>query len=785
MAVVRAACYFGGGFMRSVSSSKPVWAGAAVCLIVLSLRASADLDVGVPAGSPIEWIDNIPSVTTDSYRGSIPQKASGGGETTVMPSQAKVPPANSVFSYVKVITWDLPSHLHWYGRPPRAPESKEIPTGNSVKIQIRYPPDLPSDLFWLASVGFIRKAIHPAELNDAETVQYLIFIGEASLAAADAAKSQPSMADYVREVTDAVSPISDEPPSFDKSKNEYENMMIRLTFEDLVTEYPFSLNQRFAARIAQLGDDPVPYVIRAAGSRHPFLMRNAVHALGRYGSKEALDTLRSIYLTNKDKDKVVRNRALEALARRRDTGIVEDLVKRLRSGDRYFRPYAAWALGMIGDPSAVPHLHGLLQANENIADPASFDAATSAIIALGRLRCGGNDKVVTYLDRLRAAYMARTIEDPQPALRPDLPVPPNTRRDTAVQLLAIALAASRPDRHARELYALIEASKKAPDPDPPSPYFKARYARGMLRSFKPMTVNFLIDTLPICPEGKDYLKQIALDAKEDETVRALALFRLATSTYEKLDEFYRDLADFDKQPATIVEVALQALVRSNRKMAGEAAKALVTRYLGGPVARAPQAPGGAPAPAPAQAPAVSVSEQHKKYVIAVAIKTLGSLGENDVGQLISLLQREAPIRMQERARREAPPPPPSPQPAGVPGGLSQTEFSSPNSLLEHILIELGRTGEPRALTALMDHLRLERNDARAEACLAIGAFGADKRAAEALVKALEDGDGWVRYMAYRTLKQLSNHDFFCDWIYAPERDRAFPLMQWQEWLRGR
>lgn len=767
--------------MRAVASSKLARAGAAVCSFLLSLQVSADLDVGIPAGSPIEWIDNIPSVAPDSYRGSIPKKAAGGRETTVMPPQAKLPPANSVFSYVKVITWDLPTHLRWHGQPPRAPEAKNIPTGNSVQIQIRYPPELPSDLFWLASVGFIRKAIHPAELNDAEIVQYLIFLGEASLAAADAAQSQPSMADYVREVAAAVTPIPEEPPAFDKSKNEYENMMIRLTFEDLVTEYPFSLNQRFAARIAQLGDEPVPYVIRAAGSKHPFLMRNAVYALGRYGSKEALDTLRSLYLANKDKDRVVRNRALEALARRRDTGIVDDLVQRLRGGDRYFKPYAAWALGMIGAPSAAPHLHSLLQANENIADPASFDAATSAMIALGRLRCGGNDKIVAYLDRLRAAYMARTIEDPQPALRPDLPVPPNTRRDTAVQLLTIALAASRPDKHARELYALIEASKSAPDPDPPNPHFKARYARGMLRAFKPMAVNFLIDTLPICPEGKEYLKKIVVDSKEDETVRALALFRLATSTYDKVDEFYRDLADFDKQPAAIVEVALQALARSNRKLAGEAAKALVAKYLGGAAPAVPQPAGGAPVPAQ-PAPA---SQQHRKYVVAVAIKTLGALGENNAAQLISLLQREAPVRLQERAKREAPPPPPSPQAAGVAGGLSQTEFSSPNGLLENILIELGRTGDPKALAALVDHLRQEKNDARAEACLAIGAFSDERRAAEALVKALEDGDGWVRYMAYRTLKQLSGHDFFCDWIYAPEPDRAFPLLQWQEWLRGR
>ncbi|HLG43177.1 MAG TPA: HEAT repeat domain-containing protein, partial [Planctomycetota bacterium] len=567
--------------MRSVAPVRLFALSGALCAILVS-SASADLDVGLPAGSPIEWIDNIPSVAPDSYRGSIPKRAGDKGETTVIPAQAKVPPANSVFSYVKVITFDLPSHLQWHGQAPKGPSSKDIPTGNSVKIKIKYPPELPIDLFWLASVGFIRKAIHPAELNDAEIIQYLIFLGEASLAAADAGKGQPSMAEYVKEVTESVSGIPDEPPAFDRSKNDYENLMIRLTFEDLVTEYPFSLSQRFAARISQLGDEPVSYVIRAANSSHPFLKRNAVYQLGRYRSKEAIDTLRSIYLLNKDKDKVVRNRALEALARMRDTAIVEDLVKRVKGGDRLVKPYAAWALGMIGDASAAPHLANLLRACENIAEPESFDGATSSTIALGRLRCGGDDKTIAYLERLKAGFASRAVEDPQPALKPDMPVPPNTRRDTMVQLLTIALAASRPDKYAKELYRLIEASKSAPDPEAANPYFKSRYARGMLRLFKPMTVNFLIDTLPVCPEGKDFLKQIALDPKEDETVRAYALFRMASSTYDKQDEFYRELVDFDKHPAVIVEVALQALLRANRKMASDSAKGLVAKYLSGP-----------------------------------------------------------------------------------------------------------------------------------------------------------------------------------------------------------
>ncbi len=766
------------GFMRSVASVRLFALSAALCAILVVSTASADLDVGLPAGSPIEWIDNIPSVAPDSYRGSIPKRAGDKGETTVIPAQAKVPPANSVFSYVKVITFDLPSHLQWHGQAPKGPSSKDIPTGNSVKIKIKYPPELPMDLFWLASVGFIRKAIHPAELNDAEIIQYLIFLGEASLAAADAGKGQPSMAEYVKEVTESVSGIPEEPPAFDRSKNDYENLMIRLTFEDLVTEYPFSLNQRFAARISQLGDEPVSYVIRAANSSHPFLKRNAVYQLGRYRSKEAIDTLRSLYLTNKDKDKVVRNRALEALARMRDTGIVEDLVKRVKSGDRLVKPYAAWALGMIGDVSAAPPLANLLRACENIAEPESFDGATSSTIALGRLRCGGDDKTIAYLERLKAGFASRAVEDPQPALKPDMPVPPNTRRDTMVQLLTIALAASRPDKYAKELYRLIEASKSAPDPDAPNPYFKSRYARGMLRLFKPMTVNFLIDTLPVCPEGKDYLKQIALDAKEDETVRAYALFRMASSTYDKQDEFYKELVDFDKQPAVIVEVALQALLRANRKMASDTAKGLVTKYLSGVVARPPQVPGRIPVPA--QTP--TVSDEHKKHVIAVAIKILGSLGENDVAQLVQLLQREAPLRAAEKARREAPPPPPAPgQPWGVPGGLSSNEFSAPNGLLEHVLIELGRAGGARAVDALAAHLRDAKNDARAEACLALGGIPCGRTAA-ALVKALEDAEGWVRFMAYRTLKQLSDQDFFCDWIYADEKDRGFPLMQWQSWL---
>lgn len=748
--------------------------------VLLFLTSTPDLDVAIPAGSPLEWIDNIPSVTPDSYRGSIPRKADKDSGTVVVPEESKKPEATNIFNYVKVITWDLPGHLRWYGEMPRKPDEKTVSTGGGIKITIEYPPQVPPDLFWLASATFLRKLLHPAELNDAETIQYLIYLGEPSLMASDAAKPQPGAKEFCEAVNAAVTPLPQNPPSFDKAKGDYENMMIRLTFEDLVTDFPFSLEQRFCARIGRLGDEPLEYVIRAAKNTHAFLRRNAVFQLGRYTSAQATEELRKIYLSNKDEDPVVRNRALEALAKRRDVEIVPELIRRVK-GDRHFRPTAIYALGLIGSPDGVKAVYEHLRQNAE-----DFDTLTSAIIALGRMRASDNDAVVRSLESLAKSIASKNIPDPQATLKPDLADPPNTRRTTIQQLVAIALANLKPEVHAKAVYEMIEASKKAQPPtDPRAGIFGSRYAKGILREINPMAVNFLLDTLPKLDKGKDYLMEIVKDTNEDESARSYAMFKLATATYDAVDEFVKPYLDIEKNPAPLVENALQAIFRSNRKTAVESAKAIVAKFLSSPA----PTPGRVARPMPGQAPrAGQPFTAHQRFVTALCLKILGSLRETDPKTLAEVIKKEVPRRVEQKKADDAaknPPPPPPGQakpPFNPAAGLWQMEFNAPDYLLEYALIELGRLGDKAHIPTLCEVLDNKEVPARAEACLALGAVR-HPDAVNRLVAALEDEDGWVRFMAYRCLKEISGEDHFCDWIYEPPKGRQAAVDAWKKWAR--
>jgi HEAT repeat protein len=63
--------------------------------------------------------------------------------------------------------------------------------------------------------------------------------------------------------------------------------------------------------------------------------------------------------------------AAEALGRMRDERVVEPLIGRLHDDDWRVRLKAAWSLGQIGDPRALPHLRRLMKdRREAVADMA-------------------------------------------------------------------------------------------------------------------------------------------------------------------------------------------------------------------------------------------------------------------------------------------------------------------------------------------------------------------------------------------------------------------------------
>jgi HEAT repeat protein len=759
---------------------------------LLSTAAFADLDIAIPAGSPAEWIDYIPSVAPDTYRGSIPRKSAAEGNTIVADANPKKPEASSIFGYVKIISWDLPTHLNWWAELPKGPPEKTIPTGDGVKVKLAYPPDVPPDLFWLASSVFLRKLMHPGGLNDAESIQYLLYLGEPSLAAAEAAKGQTGAGDYIGAVTSAIKPLPGNPPAFDRGANEFENMMIRLVWEDLVTAFPLGLDQSFAGRIALLGEEPVRFVVRAAQSNHSFLRRNAVYQLGQYRSAEATEALRVAFA---DRDPVMRNRALEALAKRRDTTIVPDLIKRAKSGDKSFQPYAVYALGQIGSTDALPALHDLLKRNQGLSGVHEFDMATSTLIALARLKCGGDPDVVKTVEKLLAAAAKKQIPNPPAGLKADVPDPANVRGETVAQLATIALAFADPQRHGKAVLELVEAGKKQAPGDDPLSRIGARRLAGTLRAIHPMAVNVLVDVLPLVEGGRDLLKAIVSDAREDETVRAYAMYKLATATFDDLAEFAKGFMDVEKTPPSVGENALQALFRADRKAAAEAAREIIRQFLA-----SPQPPPDGRLPRGVVRRIVNGKEippppkgwtPHQRFVVALCVKLLGAMNETDPETLKKIIAREHDrrLRLKRAIEEDAKKPRQDPKEPGArrgfgsgidpQDGLWQIEVQAPDRLLENSLIELGRLGKAEHIEVFRKILEDKELEGKVEACLALGAI-ATPEALALLVGALEHPeDGWLRYMAYRVLKDVTGQDFFCDWIYQSEEVRTAKAAEWR------
>ena len=106
-------------------------------------------------------------------------------------------------------------------------------------------------------------------------------------------------------------------------------------------------------------------------------------------------------------------------------------------------------------------------------------------------------------------------------------------------------------------------------------------------------------------------------------------------------------------------------------------------------------------------------------------------------------------------------------------------------LEEEILFAFGRL-RSKAGAEVLTRFIAENPDSvlRAHACLALGMSG-QKSVASKLVPSLIHADGFVRYCAYRSLRQLTGQDFWANWMYG-ERKGWFAIGEYYlRWLGRR
>jgi HEAT repeat protein len=686
---------------------------------VRSAPSPRDLDVQVSSGSPLDWLNDLPRPIPTVDRTRL--GAEGGRQTMV-----EEPPhvqATDVFSFARITTVDLIGEIPWTVREPS--ETNGI-----------YPPPVKDDILWLALGTLLRRLLHPAQVNDTEAFEYLTYLGEPAFTAFDMSRSEKTLETLRLEFRKYVTPIPKERPDYEKGKDEHETMMLRLTYDDLVRAHPFSFDQKFAARIALLGEEAAPFVIQASKSSHSFLARNAVVMLGRYDDGDSLKRLRELVQTSLDA--CVRARAVDGLVRRRDTGASEIFLEMLRkTRERPFGLSLIRGLGILGAKSAGPAIieYGILNND--------FDTCCTVLTAMARL---SPEKDKESALRLCANCKQRHFNDPVSNLSPVTPDEPDTREAIVKQLALLVEASYKVADAEHEMLALVDAARrdlKNADPN------DRRIARGLLSKFNAPVVYALLQVLGRLEKGRELLLAVAADTREDVTMRVHALIELARANAPGLKDKLKPFCALT-QDQPVAETALRILGAIDGPSGVEAAKEIVALYQRN----------------------LSLS---KKSVVLVAIRFLGTRKALPLDRLVEIAELELMAREEAKkaaAKTEKPT-------DGI--GSTQRDFSSPVPFLEHIAIEIGRSCDATAVPILVDLLATKDAPGRGEAAVGLGSTRSPD-AWPALLAALDDADPWVRLMAYRSLRYSLGKDSPCDWLYGTIDARQKAMAQFKSWI---
>lgn len=366
------------------------------------LSARRDLDVGVPPGSPLDFL-RVPASSPRAGKDVETPSAARVGRTV---TEDSLPRPHQLMPLNRPLTLDFEGHLSWH---PRNPAGGGTPTGDA-KGRV-YPPPYSRDLYLHCAAFFLMILLHSDQVSPREIVSYLVEIGEPAAYAATAVRGEPVLTELARYVLEAAGGVAGGFPG-----GPWKDKIDQEVAEELVLAFPY--DPKFAQEFRKLpGRITLPSLEKFASSRHRFLARNAVFALRLYDEETALPPLREAL---KSSDKVIRNRALAGLIRWQDADVVPWLIDQMDGSDLPFRSYAIYALGRIGDRRAVVPLVNLTRFYWR-----DWEFVWAALAALARLE-DGREEVLALFRRLEEEL-------------PRLGLPP-ARREILLERIRIARA---------------------------------------------------------------------------------------------------------------------------------------------------------------------------------------------------------------------------------------------------------------------------------------------------------------------------------------------------------
>ncbi len=742
----------------------------------------ADLDVGIPPGTPLEWRFELPFHQPDAHRGPIytkgpakkkeaPEPKAPRGRTVVYVPKVVVPPAPPArfggfnpMGAARILTLDMARELPWTSWKGR----------DSLPRELAYPPRTRVDLHWLCISALLRQVMHPARISHAETAQYLITIGPPVLDTLKNSQSglgaESSLLKYLRRNIPATpSKPPDTRPLLRGVESPELRMLIKWATRELVSDHPYAYNPLYARRTLSLGGEAVPVLLACVQSRHALLRENACGILAAYNRQDE-EIMVALRTQSRGKDPVARNRALEALVALRDKETEKFLLKTLKSSDRRLRVHAVAALGRMGSVAARKEIRRSIRRSTQDRG----DSWLTAALALSRLSDadGASRKLLARLKKL-VRRLGTKLAYPGTGVNPDIPDRPQDRAELLVETITLAMARLG-DRKARdEIFATLNHPADQGRADRRG---RRRFNDPVLGGIEPINQLLAIETLATMGggEAREILRKV-VSKSADIVVRGFAFEHLMRGG--RSDDFVLSTAEKESMPTVLRVQAMKALARASgtREQALAVAASMVEDYLTSKKSRSLK----------------RGTDRVASYACLAAIKLRGRHGSQSLGQLRDVLdtarargdyERLESAKSAKEAQRRGP------------GGSDQISLRAFPALYEAAVVELGRAHDIRAVEVLRPILADEDGPGRAEAALALGNYRT-RETCDTLIATLEDGDPWVRYCAYRALRQVSSPPgggggqsashgaFFADWLFGDKTARARAVRAWKGWRK--
>ena len=796
-----------------------------------------DLDVSVPPGLPLEWVESLPQ----RYVRPEPAVPTRALDDADHPSERyaqlhrEMPVRNPQgFGLVRILTWDLTAHLSWT-QPTGTPHRRRSTTGVEFG-GFPYPPAVDDTLHWMAVAALLRQMLHPSQVARGEVLAYLLELGDAAGGSIASAESEGALRDDARWLRRAIGAMPSEPPVLGAGATPYATMMERFCAEELLSGHPYDPDQRFAARMFLLGTTGTAFAGVHAHSEHPLLRRNAIAVVSRLGTPGTIDILRQVL--ERSDDSVARIRAIRAIGLHdsdKAAQILEETLASLEGKDRTRLLVEGSALvhslGVLGRPSSVDPVVAWAE-----GDLKDGDRLLVALAALARMEATPEQRetLLPWLrKRLDTFKRASRWEPEVKGIRADVPDPEDLRGRHLAQA-ATAVLARLGGAESEEAGALLAL----PD-QPASLMAMGRRPNKALGGIFPSLAGVVLEVYAsLGAPGVARLEAILADETVEIEVRRRALELLpGVKKFQRALELCEVIPEGDG--ASLPLLAFQILESAEHPAVVPRAEAWIEEL---------------------DEPDLAQLDPGEAYGLLLAFTTLGERGKLEPETLLRWLERvdlrpvadpefrdtmlklvreifehsdKRPEAWTDRKIEElfstllgaevrSPVTPATlpdararlyeylgggrrgggrnrwiprntvtveavvdwligdaPEPRMMIAEASGQIRSRPDvPLQEALVLELGRLRDPAAQAKLKELAALERLPLRGPACLALAATGTAEAGA-VLVDALEASRPFVRLCAYLGLRELTGEDHFADWLYGDPGKRAVAVAEYR------